>query len=213
MNTQNEAKQKAAQQALEFINSGCVLGVGTGSTVRYLIEALPQVRGKIETCVSSSADSTARLKALHFEVIELNQVSQLDVYIDGADEVDPHKNLIKGGGAALTFEKLLAVNAKSFVCIVDPSKCVPHLGQFPLPIEVLPVARSYVARELLKITKGQPLWREGVVTDSGNVILDVLHPQFPEDLIGFETLLQSITGVVEVGLFAKRRPDHILVGG
>ncbi len=214
MNTQNQAKQNAAHQALELIEPGCLLGVGTGSTTNFFIELLPKIKGKIEACVSSSHDTTRRLKALNFHVVELNSVMGLDVYVDGADEVDPFKNLIKGGGAALTFEKLLAVNAKNFVCIVDQSKCVEKLGRFPLPIEVLPMARSYVARELVKITKAQPLLREGVTTDSGNLILDLLHVAYPDhaQLPDFEHQLQCLTGLVEVGLFAHRRPDHLLIG-
>lgn len=214
MTPQDEAKQNAAHQALEFIEPGCILGVGTGSTTNFFIELLPKIKGKIDACVSSSNETTRRLKALNFQVIELNSVAGLDVYVDGADEVDPFKNLIKGGGAALTFEKLLAVNAKNFVCIVDPSKCVEKLGRFPLPVEVLPMARSYIARELVKITQAQPILREGVTTDSGNLILDLLHVHYPEApaLPAFEHQLQCLTGLVEVGLFANRRPDHLLIG-
>ncbi len=214
MTPQDQAKQNAAHQALEFIEPGCILGVGTGSTSNFFIELLPKIKGKIDACVSSSHDTTRRLKALNFHVVELNSVTGLDVYVDGADEVDPFKNLIKGGGAALTFEKLLAVNAKNFVCIVDQSKCVEKLGRFPLPIEVLPMARSYIARELVKITKAQPLLREGVTTDSGNLILDLLHVAYPDASVlpDFERQLQCLTGLVEVGLFAHRRPDHLLIG-
>lgn len=208
---QNNAKQKAALMALEFVEVGCVLGVGTGSTVNYFIEELPKIRGKIEACVSSSKASTERLKALKLPVVDLNSLKEVDVYIDGADEVDPQKNLIKGGGAALTFEKIVATAAKNFVCIVDELKCVEHLGRFPLPVEVLPMARSMVARQIVKQFGAMPLWREEVVTDSGNVILD-LHQRFWEDPLAQESALKALTGVVEVGLFAKRRPDHLLIG-
>ena len=204
-------KQTAAKMALDFIQVGCVLGVGTGSTTNYFIDELPRVKGKIEVCVSSSSETTRRLKALGLQVVDLNTVSGLDLYVDGADEVDPHKNLIKGGGAALTFEKILAVNAKNFVCIVDELKCVTRLGQFPLPVEVLPLARSYVARQLVRLTRGQPILRPNLVTDSGNLILDVLSPQL-DDPLQLEQSLKLISGVVEVGLFAHRRPDHLLIG-
>ncbi len=211
MNQRELNKQKAAKMALDFIEVGCVLGVGTGSTTQYFMSELPRLKGKIEVCVSSSKDTTTRLKALGLQVVDLNTVQGLDLYVDGADEVDPDKNLIKGGGAALTFEKILAVNAKTFVCIVDEQKCVPHLGQFPLPVEVLPIARSAVARQLLQMTQGQPLLRPNLVTESGNVILDVLHPKLPDPLT-MEQALKLLPGVVEVGLFAQRRPDHILIG-
>ncbi len=204
-------KQKAARMALEFIQVGCVLGVGTGSTTNYFIDELPRLKGKIEVCISSSSETTRRLKAIGLHVVDLNTVSNIDVYVDGADEVDPDKNLIKGGGAALTFEKVLATAAKNFVCIVDELKCVDHLGRFPLPVEVLPMARSFVARELVKLTQGQPLLRPNVITESGNLILDLLNPQI-HNPNPFESLVQSLPGVVEVGLFAQRRPDHLLIG-
>ena len=208
---QELCKQKAAQMALDFIQAGCVLGVGTGSTTRYFMDELPRLKGKIEVCISSSSETTRYLKALGFQVVDLNSVSGLDLYVDGADEVDPNKNLIKGGGAALTFEKILAVNAKNFVCIVDEQKCVPHLGRFPLPIEVLPIARSYVARQVLRLTRGQPLLRPNLITDSGNIILDILGAHLDNPL-QLESALKALPGVVEVGLFAHRRPDHLLIG-
>ena len=209
---QNRAKQNAAIQALDFIKSDCILGVGTGSTVNYFIDELPKMRGKIEACVSSSSQTTERLKALKLPVVDLNSVSQVDIYVDGADEVDPYKNLIKGGGAALTLEKLVAVAAKNFICIVDELKCVERLGRFPLPVEVLPMARSLVARQLVSLYSGMmPVWREGVVTDSGNVILDLQQHFWGEPLEQEETI-KALTGVVEVGLFAKRKPDHLLIG-
>lgn len=209
--SQAQAKQKAALMALDFVEMGCVLGVGTGSTVNYFIDELPKLRGKIEACVSSSKASTERLRALKLPVVDLNTVPYLDVYVDGADEVDPSKNLIKGGGAALTFEKILAVAAKNFVCIIDELKCVERLGRFPLPVEVLPMARSLVARRLVKEFSAMPIWREGVITDSGNVILD-LQQKFWDDPLSAELGIKALTGVVEVGLFAQRKPDHLLIG-
>lgn len=206
----NQAKENAARQALEFIKSDCILGVGTGSTVNILIDLLPSVKSKIDICVSSSRQSTERLKSLGFTVTELNQVTHLDVYIDGADEVDSHKNLIKGGGGAHTLEKLLAVNSQNFVCIVDSSKCVEFLGRFPVPVEVLPTARSYIARELIKL-KAQPVYRESIVTDSGNIILDCIHLPLDNPL-AMENTIKALTGVVEVGIFAKRKPDYVIVG-
>lgn len=210
MNTQ-KARQQAALMAFDFIETGCVLGIGTGSTVNYFIEALPKIKNKIEVCVSSSRQSTEKLKSLGFHVVDLNTLQQLDVYVDGADEVDPQKNLIKGGGACHTFEKLLALASKNFVCIVDELKCVERLGRFPLPVEVLPMARSMVARLIIKQFSAMPVWREHVLTDSNNVILD-LQQKFWDDPLKAEQDIKLITGVVEVGLFAKRRPDHVLIG-
>lgn len=209
--SQDAAKQKAALRALEFVEVGCVLGVGTGSTVNYFIDELPKIRAKIEACVSSSKATTERLKALKLPVVDLNSVKEVDLYVDGADEVDPAKNLIKGGGAALTYEKIVATAAKQFICVVDELKCVERLGRFPLPLEVLPMARSMVARQIVKEFGAMPLWREGVITDSGNVILD-LHQKFWEQPLEQEQALKALTGVVEVGLFAKRRPDHLIIG-
>lgn len=208
--SQDQAKINAAKQALEFIKPGCTLGVGTGSTVNFFIDYLKSIKNKIELCVSSSKQSTERLKANGFQVTDLNQIPALDVYIDGADEVDPHKNLIKGGGGAHTLEKLLAVNSKNFVCMVDPSKCVEFLGRFPVPVEVLAMARSYVARELIKL-KSQPVYRENFITDSGNIILDCVHLPLDNPL-EMENIIKNITGVIEVGIFAKRKPDHLIVG-
>lgn len=208
--SQNNAKLDAAKKAIEFIKPGCMLGVGTGSTVNYFIDLLKEVRGKIEVCVSSSKQSTERLKANGLRVADLTQVPGLDIYVDGADEVDPHKNLIKGGGGAHTLEKLVAVNSKNFVCIVDSSKCVEFLGRFPVPVEVLPSARTYVARELIKL-KAQPVYRENFITDSGNIILDCVHLPMDNPLER-ENTIKAITGVIEVGIFAKRKPDHLIVG-
>jgi len=170
--TQDELKKAAAWAALEFVNENTIVGVGTGSTVNHFIDALDTVKDTITGAVSSSEASTEKLKALGIEVFELNDVSSLDVYVDGADEINPHNEMIKGGGAALTREKIVSAVAKQFVCIVDESKEVTTLGAFPLPVEVIPMARSYVARELVKLG-GDPVYREGVVTDNGNVILDV----------------------------------------
>ena len=205
-----DAKKKAAATAsLEFIKDGVVLGVGTGSTVNHLIEMLPDVRQKIDAVVSSSSESTARLKELGFEVSTLNAVGDIDVYIDGADEANKHRQLIKGGGAALTREKVLAGAARKFVCIIDDSKLVGMLGKFPLPLEVLPMAQGFVARQLVKL-RGQPIWRENVVTDNGNHILDVHNLQItnPPDL---ESRINQIPGVITVGIFAQRPADVLLI--
>jgi len=208
--SQDQAKQNAAKEALEFITPQCILGIGTGSTVNYFIDLLAPIRNKIEVCVSSSKESTKRLQALNIPVTELNQIQQLDLYIDGADEVDPFKNLIKGGGGAHTLEKLLALNARTFVCIVDNLKCVPFLGNFPVPVEVLPAARSYVARELIKLG-AQPVYRENFITDCGNIILNAVRLPL-NDPLTMEATIKGITGVVEVGIFAKRRPEHLVIG-
>jgi ribose 5-phosphate isomerase A len=189
-----------------------VVGVGTGSTVAYFIDALAAWKHRIAGAVSSSEQSTARLKSHGIEVIDPNVAGPLQLYVDGADECDPHKRLIKGGGAALTREKVIAEASDKFVCIIDASKLVPVLGKFPLPIEVIPMARSLVARELLRMTGGQPVWREGVVTDNGNWVLD-LHNLAITDPVGLERELNQIPGVVSVGLFARRAADVVIVGG
>jgi ribose 5-phosphate isomerase A len=208
---QEEQKRKAAQAAIQFVEDGSVVGVGTGSTVAHFIDELGKIRDRIKAAVSSSEKSTAALKALGIDVLDLNSAGELAVYIDGADECDRHKNLIKGGGAALTREKIIAAASKTFVCMIDVSKRVDVLGKFPLPIEVIPMARSYVARQLVKLG-GQPVWRDGVVTDNGNVILDV-HGLRITDPPALETELNQITGVVCVGLFARRKADIVLIGG
>ena len=210
--SQNEAKRLAALKAIEYVEDGMIVGVGTGSTVAYFIDALAPWRDRIAGAVSSSEQSTARLKSHGIEVIDLNSAGTLSVYVDGADECDPHKRLIKGGGAALTREKIIAEASKTFVCIVDPSKQVPILGKFPLPVEVIPMARSLVAREILRLTGGQPVWRDGTVTDNGNVILDIHHLSIV-DPVGIERELNQIPGVVSVGLFARRPADVVIVGG
>jgi ribose 5-phosphate isomerase A len=211
MTPQEQQKRLAAQAAIKFVEDDSIVGVGTGSTVMHFIDELGKIRERIKAAVSSSEKSTAALKALGIDVIDLNAAGELGVYIDGADECDPHKNLIKGGGAALTREKIIAAASKKFVCMIDPSKRVDVLGKFPLPIEVIPMARSYVARELVKLG-GQPVWRDGVVTDNGNVILDV-HGLRIVDPPALEAELNQIVGVVCVGLFARRRADVVLIGG
>ena len=208
----SEAKRLAAVKAIEYVEDGMIVGVGTGSTVAYFIYALAPWRDRIAGAVSSSEQSTERLKSHGIEVIDLNAAGTLSLYVDGADECDPHKRLIKGGGAALTREKIIAEASKTFVCIVDPSKQVPVLGTFPLPVEVIPMARSLVAREILRITGGQPVWRDGVVTDNGNVILDI-HNLAIVDPVTVERELNQIPGVVSVGLFARRPADVVIVGG
>ena len=208
----SEAKRLAAVKAIDYVEDGMIVGVGTGSTVAYFIDALAPWRDRIAGAVSSSEQSTARLKSHGIEVIDLNSAGTLSLYVDGADECDPHKRLIKGGGAALTREKIIAEASKTFVCIVDPSKQVPILGKFPLPVEVIPMARSLVAREILRLTGGQPVWRDGTVTDNGNVILDI-HNLSIVDPVGIERELNQIPGVVSVGLFARRPADVVIVGG
>ena len=207
-----EAKRLAAEKAIEYLEDGMIVGVGTGSTVAYFIDALSAWKDRIEGAVSSSEQSTARLKAHGIEVIDLNTAGSLSLYVDGADECDPHKRLIKGGGAALTREKIIAEASERFVCIIDPSKQVDVLGKFPLPVEVVPMARSLVAREILRITGGQPVWRDGVVTDNGNVVLDV-HNLSITDPVKLERELSQIPGVVTVGLFARRPADVVIIGG
>ena len=208
----SEAKKLAALKALEYVEDGMIVGVGTGSTVAYFIDGLAGMKHRIAGAVSSSAQSTAQLRKHGIDVLELNNTGPLPLYVDGADECDGHKRLIKGGGAALTREKIIAEASKTFVCIVDPSKQVPVLGKFPLPVEVIPMARSLVAREILRISGGQPVWRDGVVTDNGNVILDV-HNLAIVDPVALEREINQIPGVVAVGLFARRPADVVIVGG
>lgn len=208
--TQDEMKKNAAVKALEYIKENTIVGVGTGSTVNHFIDALASMKDDIEGAVSSSVESTKRLEALGIEVFDLNSVSQIDVYVDGADEINDQKDMIKGGGAALTREKIVAAVAKTFVCIADESKQVEVLGSFPLPIEVIPMARSYVARELVKLG-GDPVYRNGVVTDNGNVILDV-HNLEINDPKTLESQINGIVGVVTNGLFADRGADILVLG-
>ena len=206
-----EQKRLAAQQAVRYVEEGSVVGVGTGSTVAHFIDELGKIRGRIEATVSSSEKSTALLKQLGIPVVDLNSVGELSLYVDGADECDPNKCLIKGGGAALTREKIIAAASRKFVCMIDASKRVEVLGRFPLPVEVIPMARGYVAREIVR-RGGQPVWRDGTVTDNGNWILDV-HNLRITDPVALEADLNQITGVVCVGLFAKRPADVVLIGG
>jgi len=208
--TQDEMKKAAALKALEFIKNDTIVGVGTGSTVNHFIDALATMKDKIEGAVSSSEASTEKLKAYGIEVFELNDVNGIDVYVDGADEITQHMSMIKGGGAALTREKIVAAVAKTFVCIADETKQVSLLGNFPLPVEVIPMARSYVARELVKLG-GDPVYRQGVITDNGCVILDVHNLEIidPKKL---ENEINAIVGVVTNGLFAQRGADVLILG-
>jgi len=208
--TQDEMKKSAAIKALEFVESDTIVGVGTGSTVNYFIDALATIKNKITGAVSSSDESSKRLKAHGIEVFDLNSIDVLDVYVDGADEITKHKAMIKGGGAALTREKIVAAVAKKFICIADTSKQVAVLGNFPLPVEVIPMARSYVARELVKLG-GDPVYRQGVVTDNSNVILDVYNLEIL-DPKALETQINAIVGVVTNGLFAHRGADILVLG-
>jgi len=206
-----DKKRRAAQAALRYVEDGMVLGVGTGSTVAHLIEALKTSRIRLMGAVSSSLQTSQALRAASIPELELNSTGDLDLYIDGADQATPSGVLIKGGGAALTREKVVAAASRRFVCIIDDSKLVKVLGAFQLPVEVIPMARSYVARRLVALG-GQPVWREGVVTDNGNALLDV-HNLKLEDPAAFETAVNQIAGVVTVGLFAQRRADVLIVAG
>ena len=210
--SQNEAKRLAAEKAIEYVEDGMIVGVGTGSTVAFFIDALARIKHRIAGTVSSSEQSSERLRAHGIEVMELNNTGALALYVDGADECDAHKRLIKGGGAALTREKIIAEASEKFVCIIDPAKLVPVLGRFPLPVEVIPMARSLVARRILALTGGQPVWRDGVVTDNGNVIIDV-HGLSITDPVAMERELSQIPGVVSAGLFARRPADVVIIGG
>lgn len=208
--TQDELKKAVGWAALEFVKPGTIVGVGTGSTASHFIDALATMKGQIDGAVSSSVVSTEKLKSYGIPVLDCNDVDSLDVYVDGADEIDHHMNMIKGGGAALTREKIVAAIAKKFICIVDESKRVDILGKFPLPVEVIPMAREYVAREIRKLG-GNPVWREGVVTDNGNHILDVKGMAIT-DAKALEVRLNAIVGVVTNGLFAARGADVVLIG-
>jgi ribose 5-phosphate isomerase A len=208
--TQDEQKRAVAQAAIQHVLAGSIVGVGTGSTANYFIDELAKIRHKIKGAVASSEATAQRLKGHGIEVMDLNSVNDLPLYIDGADEVTEHLHMIKGGGGALTREKIVAAVARKFVCVADQSKLVDILGEFPLPVEVVPMARSYVAREISRIG-GQPMLRQGFTTDNGNVILDVrglkiLNP------VELETALNQITGVVTNGLFARRCADVLLLG-
>ncbi|MBE7214704.1 ribose-5-phosphate isomerase RpiA [Shewanella psychropiezotolerans] len=208
--TQDEMKKAAGWAALQYVEKDTIVGVGTGSTVNHFIDALATMKADIEGAVSSSAASTEKMKALGIPVYDLNSVNELSVYVDGADEINERMDMIKGGGAALTREKIIAAVAEKFICIVDNTKQVDILGEFPLPVEVIPMARSYVARQLVKLG-GDPVYREGCLTDNGNIILDVYNMKImkPKEL---EEQINQIVGVVTNGLFANRGADVLLVG-
>lgn len=207
---QNVMKKAAAEAALAYIEPGTVVGVGTGSTANYFIDALATLKDRIRGAVASSDATAERLRGHGIDVLELNSVDALPVYVDGADEVNPHREMIKGGGGALTREKIVAAVADQFICVADGSKRVERLGSFPLPVEVIPMARSYVARRLAGMG-GQPKYREGFVTDNGNIILDVYNLDMSRPL-KLEEQLNNITGVVTNGLFALRPADVVLLG-
>ncbi len=207
--TPDQQKRVAAEAALEYFDEG-VIGVGTGSTVNHLIDLLADIKQRVEAAVSSSEESSKRLKQCGIPVVDLNSTGELELYIDGADETNHHLQLIKGGGGALTREKIIAQASKRFICIADESKLVKILGAFPLPVEVIPMARSQVARELVKLG-GTPVWRENFITDNGNQILDVHHLEIMEP-IKLEQQINNITGVVTVGLFALRPADLLILG-
>ena len=208
--TQDELKQAVARAAMKYVPEGEIIGVGTGSTANYFIDELGKISNRIKGAVASSAASAARLEKHGITVYDLNEVSTLPVYVDGADEINHQLQMIKGGGAALTREKIVAAVAQKFVCIADGSKWVSYLGAFPLPIEVIPMARSYVSRELVKLG-GRPVYRQGVTTDNGNLIIDVHDLKITEPS-KFETELNQIVGVVTNGLFACRRANVLLLG-
>ncbi len=210
-NSQNTGKQAAARAALEFVEPGKVLGVGTGSTVNFLIDELAARGIQLAGTVSSSNDSTQRLVAAGFRVLDLNETGEIDTYIDGADETNHRRELIKGGGAALTREKIIAAASRRFVCIADQSKLVDTLGTFPLPVEVIPMARTHVSQALERLG-GRPVWRNKVVTDNGNHIIDV-HGLRISEPVALENAINQIVGVVTVGLFAARPADIVILGG
>ena len=208
--TQDEMKKMVARAALDYVETGTIIGIGTGSTANHFIDHLAGIKRKIDGTVASSQASADRLAGHGIPVLDLNSVDEISVYVDGADESNHHLHLIKGGGGALTREKIVAACSRKFVCIADESKLVDVLGEFPLPIEVIPMARSYVARELVKLG-GQPVYREGFTTDNGNDILDV-HNLRITDPVKLEQELNNITGVVTVGIFASRPADILLLG-
>jgi ribose 5-phosphate isomerase A len=208
--TQDELKKAAAQAALEYVETGTVVGIGTGSTANHFIDLLAGMKGRIDGAVASSEASAERLRGHGIAVLELNDVGELPLYVDGADESTRHLHLIKGGGGALTREKIVAACSHKFVCIADASKLVDLLGAFPLPVEVIPMARSYVAREIVKLG-GEPVLRQGFTTDNGNVILDIHNLQIMEP-VKLETTLNGIVGVVTNGLFAARPADVLILG-
>ena len=207
--TQEERKQAVAKAALEYVSDGLV-GVGSGSTANYFIAELSKIKGRIDGAVASSKATEERLRAAGIHVVDLNSVAELPIYVDGADEVTEHLSMLKGGGGALTREKIVAAVARKFICIVDDSKLTPMLGKFPLPVEVIPMARSYVGRQMLRLG-GQPALRQGCITDNGNLIIDV-HNLHIADPVELEGTIDQIAGVVSNGLFARRRADVLLLG-
>jgi ribose 5-phosphate isomerase A len=207
---QDELKRQAAEAALEYLPDSGILGVGTGSTVNHFIDLLADIKGRFDGAVSSSEASSERLKAIGMQVLDLNAAGELEIYVDGADESNHQLHLIKGGGGALTREKIIAAASKKFVCIADESKLVHVMGKFPLPVEVIPMARSYVARELVKLG-GTPVWRDNFVTDNGNIILDVENLEIMEP-VKLENQINQITGVVTVGIFGNRPADVLILG-
>ncbi|AIN47568.1 ribose-5-phosphate isomerase RpiA [Candidatus Palibaumannia cicadellinicola] len=207
---QDELKKAVGWAALKYIPLGTIVGVGTGSTIAHFIDALATIRNNIKGVVSSSEVSTEKLKSLGILLFDLNDVDSLDIYVDGTDEINSNMQMIKGGGAALTREKVIAAVARQFICIADISKQVQILGHFPLPVEVIPMARAWVTRELINLTGGLPKYRHGVVTDNGNIILDIHHLHIL-DAITLENIINNIPGVVTVGLFARRRADIALI--
>jgi ribose 5-phosphate isomerase A len=211
MNEQDARKQAVAKAALAYVEDDSIVGVGTGSTADFFIDALAGIKGRIAGAVASSEKTAVRLQQHGIRVVELNSVSELTVYVDGADEITEHMAMIKGGGGALTREKIVAAVAQRFVCIADASKLVPVLGKFPLPVEVIPMAQSYVGRQMVKLG-GMPRLRQGFTTDNGNLIIDV-HGLSIVDPVALESRINNIAGVVTVGLFAQRPADVLLLGG
>lgn len=207
----NEFKRKAAETAFSYVKDHTLIGIGSGSTVNVFIECLASIKVQLEGCVAASKQTESLLRAAGIPVIDLNSIASIPLYIDGADEVNPLRETIKGGGAALTREKILATASDEWICIVDESKRVEHLGRGPIPIEVLPMARSFVARELVKLG-GDPVYRDGVITDNQNCILDVYNLDISQ-IIEMEAMIKQIPGVIENGIFAKRRADRVIVAG
>ena len=212
--TQEELKLEVAKEAFNYVESlierDTIIGVGTGSTANFFIEELGKISSKIEGAIASSEETARRLRSIGIPVFDLNTVGEVRIYVDGADEANPHLHLIKGGGAALTREKIIAAASKEFVCIADESKLVPVLGKFPLPVEVIPMSRSFVGRQIVKLG-GDPVYREGCVTDNGNHIIDIFNMEITQPA-ATEAELNQITGIVTNGLFAKRRADQLFVG-
>ncbi len=208
--SQDEMKKQVAEAALEYVEAGMIVGIGTGSTANHFIDGLAKMKGRIDATVASSEASAERLRGHGIEVMELNAAGNIPLYVDGADESNKYLHLIKGGGGALTREKIVAAASEKFICIADESKLVDTLGAFPLPIEVIPMARSYVARQMVKLG-GEPVYRDGFVTDNGNIILDI-HNMNIMSPVGLEEQINGIVGVVTNGLFAKRPADVLLLG-